>query len=49
MGARGMTIQEITRLEILFTLSLYIGLPGIVLGLFTAWFERKRPMATKVK
>jgi hypothetical protein len=44
-----MTIQEITRLEIFFLLSVYIGIPGIVLGLFTAWFERKRPMATMRK
>jgi hypothetical protein len=44
-----MTIEEITRLEIFFLLSLYIGVPGIVLGLFTAWSERKRPMATMRK
>jgi len=44
-----MTIAEITRLEILFTLSLYIGIPGLVLTLFTTWWERKKPQATMRK
>jgi len=38
-----------TRLEAAFILCLYIGIPGLVLALLTAWVERKRPMATKLK
>jgi hypothetical protein len=44
-----MTTEAITRTEIFFLLSVYIGIPGLVLALVTGWVERKRPMAVRVR